>query len=350
MYGVETRVGTDLFEHLGIVVADGADVELLGPAGLGIHDGLVVEEGAAELLELFGARGNAHEHFLENKLDLKLFVVGGIEGLEPVVRELAAIGGKVVVALLKGFLQVGVGVDFHAGGLAELLQICFVGLGILDGHCLVGTPCGNYLGAERFGCNLFVPAQVVCGVVGGADHVHVEFAYQRLAAEFRSGQLGVALFEYLPGGGGAEELVYSEYPAQLEVGPVIQGVTHCIGHRLSPLLEGLPGVVFASCEVILAHTVATHGAPFIVVAIVTVHQPQLCDVAELDVLGNLLGHKMAVVVDDVHFLRVLVVEFAGGLRLEHEIGVDKAHFICVFRFWEGTGRSGPIPQKDYWLV
>lgn len=39
-----------------------------------------------------------------------------------------------------------------------------------------------------------------------------------------------------------------------------------------------------------------------------------------------------------------------GLRLEHEIGVDKAHFICVFRFWEGTGRSSPIPQYDYWLV
>ena len=63
------------------------------------------------------------------------------------------------------------------------------------------------------------------------------------------------------------------------------------------------------------------------VAVMAVHQPELGNVTELDVLGNLLRYQVAVVVDDVHLFGVLVVEPARCLRLEHKVFVDKAHNV-----------------------
>ena len=59
------------------------------------------------------------------------------------------------------------------------------------------------------------------------------------------------------------------------------------------------------------------------VAIVAVHQPELGNVPELDVLGYLLGHKMAVVVDDRHTLGVPVIEFTGCAVGKHEVFIYK---------------------------
>ena len=282
-----------------------------------------MEEGAAELLQLLGVGRDAHEDLLEDELDLDLLVVAGVEVLQAVVGELAAHGGEEVVTLLEGFLQVGVGVDLHVGGLAEFLQVFLVGLGVLDGHGLVGTPGGDDLGAERVLGDHLVPAQVVGRVVGGADGLHVELADEGLAAEFGRGELGVALLEDLTGGLGGEELVDAEHAAELQVRPVVERVAHRVGHGLGPLLEGLPGAVLAAGQVVLGHAVGAHRTPLVVVAVVAVHQPELGDVAELDVLGDLLGHQVAVVVDDGHLLRMLVIELPRGGVGKHEIFVDE---------------------------
>ncbi len=107
------------------------------------------------------------------------------------------------------------------------------------------------------------------------------------------------------------------------MGPVIEGVTEGVRHSLRPLFEGLPGVVLSSGKIIFADTVGAHGTPFIMVAVMPVHQPELGDVAELDVLGNLLRHQMAMVIDDGHVLGMLVIKLPGSLALKHEIFVDK---------------------------
>ena len=287
-----------------------------------------MQEGAAELLQFLGVGLDAHEHLLENELDLQLLVVGRIEVLQTVVGELAAVGGKIVVPLLQGLAQVGIGVNLLVGSLSQLLQIGLVGLGILDGHGLVRAPGGNDLGAEGLGGNHLVPAGVVGRVIGGTDGFHIEFADKGLAPELRRSELGVALFENLTGRGRAEELIDAEDAAQLQVRPVIQGVPHGIRNRFGPLPEGFPGVVFSTGDIVFINTVGTHRPPLVMVSVVSVHQPQLGDVPELDVFGNLLRNQVAVIVDDGHFFRVLVVKGAGGLRLEHEIWVDKAHGIC----------------------
>ena len=85
MDGVVASIGTYLLEHAGIVVADGADVILLGPAGLCIHYSLVEEERAAELFEFPRIGGYAHKHLLEDQLNLNLLVISRIEVLQAVV-------------------------------------------------------------------------------------------------------------------------------------------------------------------------------------------------------------------------------------------------------------------------
>ena len=327
MDGVEARIGTHQAEHLAVVVADGAHVELLGPAGLGVHHRHVVQEGAAELVQLGLRRAFAQKDQLEDGLDFQLLVIIGIEGFQTVVTELAAHGSKEVVTLLEGLQEVGVGVDFHTGGGTQLLQIGFVGLGVLDGHGLVRPPGGDDLCAEGMLGNHLVPAQVVGRVVGGAHGLHVELADEGLAAEFGRSQLGVALVKDFTGGGGAQQFVNAEHARQLQVRPVVQGVPHGVGNGLGPLLEGLPGAVLAAGEIVLGNAVAAHRTPFIMVAVVAVHQPQLGDVTELDVFRYLLRHQVAVVVDDGHTLGMLVVQLPGGLRLEHEIFVYKGHSI-----------------------
>ena len=223
------------------------------------------------------------------------------------VRELAPVGGKIVVALLEGILQVGIGVNLHVGGLSEALQIVPEEFRTLDGHGTVRTPGRDNLHAEGMLGNHLVITKVVGGVVGGAHHLHVEPLDERLSAELRRSQLGVALLEDFTGRGGRQELVYAEHAAQLQVRPVVERVAHGVRNSLGPLLKGLPGRVLAAGEVILAHAVGTHGTPLIVVSVVTVHQPQLGNVTELDVFRNLLRHQVAVIVDDGHVLGMLVV-------------------------------------------
>ena len=245
------------------------------------------------------------------------------------VGELAAHGREEVVALLQGLAQVAVGLDFHPGGHAELQQIGLISVRVFDRHRLVRAPGGNHLRAEGVLRDHLVPAEVVGRVVGGADHLHAELPDEGLAAELGRRQFRIALLEDLAGRRRAQELVDAEHAAQLQVRPVVQRVPHRVRNGLSPLLEGLPGGVLAAGKIVLGNAVRTHRAPLVMVAVVTVHQPELGDVAELDVLGDLLRHEVAVVVDDGHFRRVLVVELAGGLRLEHEVVVDETHIQCI---------------------
>ena len=114
--GIETGIRAHQIEHLGVVVTDSADVELLCPAGFAVHDGLIVQEGAAELVQFFLAGTLAQENQFEDGFNLQLRVILGIEVLQAVVGEFAAVGGKEVVTLLEGFTKVGIGFNLHIGG------------------------------------------------------------------------------------------------------------------------------------------------------------------------------------------------------------------------------------------
>ena len=322
--GIESGVGAEELEHLLVVVADGAQVVLLRPALLGVHDGHVVKESAAVLVESPRTGGDAEQDFLEDHLDLHFLVVRGIEGLETVVGEFATHRSEEIVTLLERFDEVGVGVDLFAGSFAELDQILLVSLWILDGHSLVRTPCRDDLCTERMLGNLLVPAKVIRGVVGRAYDLDTELADESLAAVLIGCKFGVALLENLTCGLGAQELVDTEHAAEFQMGPVVKGITERVRYGLRPFLELLPGSMVAG-NVLLRHAVAAHRAPFVMVSVVTIHQRELGDVAELDVFGYMLRKEMAVVVDDGHALGTPVIELPRKVVREHEIFVDKTH-------------------------
>ena len=99
---------------------------------------------------------------------------------------------------------------------------------------------------------------------------------------------------------------------------MIERVSHCVRNSLCPLLEFLIAAA-RSCDVLLRHTVASHGSPLVVVA----SEPDLCQVLELMVACNHFRDKVAVIVDDRHLLRTLVIKFAGEIIREHEIVVNE---------------------------
>ena len=301
-------------------------MELLGPAGLGIHDRHVVEECAAELLKLFRAGSHSEQGFLEYQFNLQLGVIHGVECLQAMVGQLAAHGGEEIMTLLQSFDKIGVGVNILVSGLAEPLDVGFVSLRVLDSHGLVGPPGRDDLGPERMLGDHLVPAQIVGGIVCRADNLDSELTDERLAAELLGGELGVAFLEYLPGRGRAEELVDSKNPAELEVGPVVERVPHGVGNSLRPFLECLPGGFGSSCEIFFRHAVSPHRAPLVMVTVVAIHKPELGDVLELDVLGYLPWDKVAMVVDDWHFRRMLMIQHVRSIIAEHESVINESHY------------------------
>ncbi len=289
-----------------------------------------MQESAAELLQFVRSGSDADERLLENEIDLTLLVIGTVEILQAVVGKLASIRGKIVVPFLQGFLESRIGVDFHIGCLTQALQIGLVRLGALDGHGGVRPPGWNHFHAKGMLGDHLVPAQVVGRIIRGADHFHIESADDGLAAEFGRSEFGIALLEDLAGRGRAEQFIYSEHAAEFQMRPVVQRVPHGIGNGFSPFLEGFPGAVFSTGEVLFAYAIGPHRTPFIVVTIMPVHQPELGNVAELDVFGNLLRHQVAVIIDDGHFRCMGVIQRVRRITLQHKMIVNECHFTYFF--------------------
>ena len=86
-------------------------------------------------------------------------------------------------------------------------------------------------------------------------------------------------------------------------------------HGLAQLVAEPLGVGHA----LLGGAVGAHNTPLIVVA----RKPYLREVAETVVGSHILGVEVAVIVDDGHFCRVVVVQSLGRRALQQEIRVVK---------------------------
>ena len=297
---------------------------LLSPALLRVHNGHVVQESAAELLQLPFIRHNTLQHLLEDQLDLRFLIVRGVESIQAMVGQLAAHRSEEIMTLLQSPDEVGIRTDHHVSGFAEPIKIGLVGHRILDSHSLVGTPRRQDLGTERMLRYHPVPAQVVGGIISGADRLDIEPAYQSLSTELLRGQFGIALLEDVAGSLRLQDGIDAEHTAEFQMGPVIQGIAVGMGDRVRPFLELLPGAAVTG-DVVLCHPVGTHRTPFVMVP----SQPQLGHVTELDVLRYFPGIEMAVIVYDGQPLRVPVVKLTGMIAREHEIFMDEFHFRQV---------------------
>ena len=114
--------------------------------------------------------------------------------------------------------------------------------------------------------------------------------------------------------------------------PVIKRISETAWDGLGPFLE-LFIVACIAGDLFFGDSVCSQGPPFIVVAV----QPGLRKVVELMVRGDQFGGKMAVIVVNGHFRRVLVVESPRRLGLEKKIFGNKLvhsrpRFLSAF-FW-----------------
>ena len=97
-----------------------------------------------------------------------------------------------------------------------------------------------------------------------------------------------------------------------------------------PRVELFRGGGSASAE-FFRHSVAAHGAPFVMVTF----QPNLKQVVELAVFRNVLRGNMAVIVENRLVFGVFVIKLARGLRAEQKIIVDEGHRV-YFQIQAGT--------------
>jgi hypothetical protein len=86
-HGVAADVRSELLEEPGAVVPQGAEVKLLDPAALGVHQAELDHHGRLELQDLVFAQLSAGADFGKDGLDLTVRVVLRVSGFQAVVGE-----------------------------------------------------------------------------------------------------------------------------------------------------------------------------------------------------------------------------------------------------------------------
>ena len=117
-----------------------------------------------------------------------------------------------------------------------------------------------------------------------------------------------------------EELIHAEIALQFEVCPVIKRIAETVRNSGSPSEKFVVGRSVAGAEG-FGDTVGAHGAPFVVIAF----EPDLEEVAELAIGGDVRGGKMRMEIEDGERSGKFVVEMAGGGSVEEEVVVDEGH-------------------------
>ena len=218
------------------------------------------------------------------------------------------------MTFLKGVDEVCKASNLYSGYFRKLFYVCAVSFRVLDGHCLVRPPCGDNLSSEGILGYLFMDMKIVYGVVSCADYLDIEFADKSLSAKFFFLELLGAFVINFAGGLRFEDFMDIKCPCKLEVGPVVEGVPHGVGDGRGPFLEFLIRSAVAG-DIFLRNAVSSHCSPFIMVSA----EPNLRKIPELIVVSNHLGDKVAMIIDNRHILRALMVEFACRIALQHEV-------------------------------
>ena len=208
--------------------------------------------------------------------------------------------------------------DGYTSHLAQLVHVCRE-LWLFDVHSLVRTPCGNHLDFESTLTCLLVITQVINGIVSGTYTLYMIMTHQTACRELWLLQLLVTLVKNLACCLGAQLFGNAEGSLQLQMSPMIQGVTEGIWHCFCPFLKLLPVCCIFTRAVFFIHTIGTHGTPLIVVTT----QPQLGNALEAMVIGNHFGNQVAVIVDNGHFSCMVMEKILSYLSVEQEMLVIK---------------------------
>ncbi len=185
-----------------------------------------------------------------------------------------------------------------------------------DGHRLVGPKRRQHLDRKRrVGRHRPMVFQCLGGIVGRADQHDVHLPHDAAGRELGPGELRVALVPDAGRRGGIEQPIADpKRPLQFEMCPVIQRVAERLRDGLGPFLEFLPirGVAGA---VAFRHARGAHRPPLVMVAV----QPDLREVLEAAIRGDVAGRKMAVIIDDRLLLGETMIQFGSAIVPQQEV-------------------------------
>ncbi len=311
--GVETGVGSKLFEEAGVGIATGSKVELHRPVFFGSPLADMEHDEGTEGVGIGRAGGGAGKGVAEDAVGLFFAARIGEGVAHPVIGEAAAFFVEEVETVVKDAEEFTEGGDISA----EVIEPASKDLGAIDEEGFVGTEGGVDFGGTIGGVGDLVMGEIVAGIVGGADGIDAESAEKSPGGEVGFAEAFVGAVPDLFSGIGAQEGLDAEAAAEFEVGPIVEGIAEGPGDRFGVGLEFFAGGGVTG-DVGFGDAIGPHGAPFVVV----VSEPDFGDVVPALVVGHLLGRKMGVVIDDGLICRVLVEKSLCGVGEEEEVVVE----------------------------
>ena len=238
--GVEAGIGPEPSEQARVGAAQGAEMQLLGPAAGGIPAAQLQHQERAELRQSGGRGGPALTRGIKDRPRLGGGAGLGESRLDSVIGEAAAEGVKVVMTLFQRRQKIVEGFDrTQAGRARQLLQVGIERRRLVDQECLV-RPEGRVNPCVDAGLSdAFMGFERVSRVVGRADdrdlvgRKDVVDAHRR---EFR-----IRLLPDFLRGRGIDDGLDPKVALQLEMRPMVERIAQRVRHGRTPRRMFFPG-------------------------------------------------------------------------------------------------------------
>ena len=184
-----------------------------------------------------------------------------------------------------------------------------------------------------------VICQIVRRIIRGAQGRDAEALNQPLGAKIIRIQHAVGRFPNLRRRIRVQNLFNAKHAPKFQVRPMIERIADQHGHRLGKGHE--PRLIVGSADKGVVKAVGAHPPPFIVVAA----QHQMPDVAKADILRDLPGRKVAVVVQDGHVLGKIVVKTPRSRRGQQKVFIHKG-FHSKSSLFMASATSAVISERS----
>ena len=318
--GIKAEIGAEGLQGAGVDVAESAEMQLFGPAGLCVEVAEIEHQVGGKFGVLFVRCGLSGACFIENSAGAGFATEICVTVDQAVIGETATCLMEVIVTFAQSVQEIREGADMDIGGGSETLDPGIEYGGEMNVQGAIGAKRRVDTRGQMGRGNLGVGLQIVGGVIGGAEGTHPELGENSLRGQFRGFQKLVGMLPNFRSRLFVEQFVDAKIALQFQVSPVVERIAEAVRDRGGPSEELVVGRSIAGTKG-FSDAVGTHGTPFVVIAL----EPNLEEVAKPPIGGDVRRGEMRVEIKDGLTGGKSVIEMAGGGVLEQEILVDKGH-------------------------
>ncbi len=315
------RVGAQRAEHAGIDIAQRAVMQLHHPAAARILCAEEEKKRGFVFFALFNRNTRAGERLFEDRV--RLFLRAGAEGhiIKAVIRRFAAMRVKMIEARTHHTDQVCEAFDLPARRCCQCADIRDKAL-FVDIDRFIRSKSRHDLHIEGFvRCNGVMIFQRIRRIVRGADDAHAGIRHHIACAE-RFQPFAADIPDFLC----VFRIQYQiavKVALELEMRPVVNRVPGCARERLGKALKLLAVGRVAGNEA-LRHAARAHDAPLIMVAA----EHDLCDIFKARIIGDRPRAQMAMVINNGHFCRPVMIKYSGSIVFQQKIFVHECFHLA----------------------